>query len=167
MNIEIEPFNSELFQEIIPLAQECWDECSDIKKDTCAYHGQRGLKISPNYNRYVFLRDHDALVVMTLRDKEKTLRGYAALITYGSLHLEEELCGNIDSFYVQPAYRRCMPRFMSYIEDETRARNVSILGWPVSLAGKMKEILERRGYIADDVIMELKLKDIKEITSCA
>lgn len=32
--------------------------------------------------------------------------------------------------------------------------------------GKLFEILKKRGYIADDVVMELKLKDIQENKSC-
>lgn len=167
MKIAIEPFTNKLVAEILPLGQECWDECSEIKKDTCAYHGQRGLPIDPNIEQYLLLAANGALVTMTLRSDEGALRGYAMLILYHSLHLKNELCGSVDTFYVQVAHRQSMPRFMSRIEDEFKSRGVSIVGWPVTMAGKLYEILKRRGYIADDVVMELKLQDLPGDESCA
>ncbi|RQS63836.1 hypothetical protein [Burkholderia sp. Bp8984] len=167
MKIAIESLTLELAEEITPLGQQSWDECSEIKKDTCAYHGQRGLAIDPNIDQYLYLATRNCLIVMTLRNDDGALCGYALLILYYSLHLKNELCGNVDTFYVQLEHRRFMPRFMSRIEDELRARGVSIIGWPVTATGKLYEILKRRGYIADDVVMELKLKDIQEDKSCA
>jgi len=168
MKIAIENFTRELSEEIVPLGQQSWDECSEIKKDTCAFHGQRGLAIDPDIDQYLYLADHDSLVAMTLRDDAGALCGYALLILYKSLHLKTELCGNVDTFYVQPDYRRSMPRFISEIEATFRDIGISIIGWPVTMAGKMYEILKRRGYIADDVVMELKLKDLPGSgTSCA
>jgi hypothetical protein len=164
-SIVVEPFTMELAAELIPLGQQAWDECSEIKKDTCAYHGQRGLPIDPNVEQYMRLSDSGALLAMTLRS-EGVLHGYAMLIMYRSLHLRNELCGNVDTFYIQPDYRRFMPRFMSMVEDEFRSRNVSIVGWPVTITGKLFDILKKRGYIADDVIMELKLKDLPRGKSC-
>jgi hypothetical protein len=160
MRIAIERFTRELSVDIIPIGQESWDECSEIKQDTCAYHGQRGLQIDPDIDQYLYLQEHDSLIAMTLRDDTGVLHGYALMILYRSLHLKTELCGNVDTFFVQPAYRKSMPRFMSEIEDAFRERGVSIIGWPVTMTGKLFEILKRRGYIADDVVMELKLKDL-------
>lgn len=162
MKIAIEPFTRELADEIVPLGQQSWDECSEIKKDTCAYHGQRGLPIDPDIDQFLHLARHDSLIAMTLRDDEHVLRGYALLILYRSLHLKTEMCGNVDTFYVQPDFRSSMPRLMSQIEGALRERGVSIIGWPVTRTGKLYEILQRRGYIADDVVMELKLKDLKK-----
>lgn len=162
MKIAIESFTRELADEIVPLGQQSWDECSEIKKDTCAYHGQRGLEIDPDIDQYLYLAQHDSLSAMTLRDDDGVLHGYSLAIIYRSLHLKAELCGNVDTFYVQPDFRRSMPRFMSEIENALRERGVSIIGWPVSMTGKLYEILQRRGYHADDVVMELKIKDLQE-----
>lgn len=161
-NVAIEPFTRELSEEILPLGQQSWNECSEIKKDTCAYHGQRGLPVDPDIDHYLYLYEHNSLIAMTLRDNENILRGYALLILYKSLHLKTELCGNIDTFYIQPDYRLSMPRLIAKVENELRNRDVSIIGWPVTMTGKMYEILKHRGYIADDVVMELKLKNIKD-----
>lgn len=167
MKIAIEPFTRELADEITPLGQQAWDECSEIKKDTCAYHGQRGLAIDPNIDQYLYLATGKSLIAMTLRGEDGVLHGYALMILYYSLHLKKELCGNVDTFYVQPEHRRFMPRFMSSIEDEFRSRGVSIIAWPVTLTGRLYEILKNRGYIADDVVMELKLKDLPRGEKCA
>lgn len=167
MKIAIEPFTRELSDEIIPLGQQSWDECSEIKKDTCAYHGQRGLQIEPDIDQYLYLADHNSLIAMTLRDEDGVMRGYALAILYQSLHLKNELCGNVDTFFVQPEYRLSMWRFMSKIENALRERGVSIVGWPVTRAGNLYEILQRRGYIADDVVMELKLRDLPGDKKCA
>jgi len=166
MKIAIETLTLELAAEITPLGQECWDECSEIKKDTCAYHGQRGLPIDPNNEQYLAMQANGCLSVLTLRDEEGALQGYSLLITYYSLRLCKELCGNVDTFYVRPAFRQYMPRFMSAVEETLRSRGVSIIGWPVTMSGKLFQILQKRGYIADDVIMELKIKDLPGSESC-
>jgi hypothetical protein len=158
MNVAIEPFTYQLAAEIVPLGQQSWDECSEIKQDTCAYHGQRGLAIDPDIDQFVFLAEHGSLLAMTLR-AEHALHGYALVVLYRSLHLRAERCANVDTFYVQPEHRAAMPRFMTSLEDALRERGISIIGWPVSLAGNLYRILARRGYIADDVVMELKLKE--------
>jgi hypothetical protein len=167
MKIAVEPFTLELAAEITPLGQECWDECSEIKKDTCAYHGQRGLAIDPNNEQYLTIQSNSQLIALTLRDDSNVLQGYALLIIYYSMHLRKELCGNVDTFYVRPDYRNSMPRFMSAVENALRTCGVSIVGWPVTASGKLFEILKKRGYIADDVVMELKLKDLPGEESCA
>jgi hypothetical protein len=164
--IAMERFTHDLANEILPLGQQSWDECSEIKQDTCAYHGQRGLAIDPDIEQFLYLAEHDSLLALTLRD-EGVLRGYALVILYKSLHLKTELCANVDTFYIQPQRRLMMPRFISNLEDILRERGVSIIGWPVTMAGKMYPILQRRGYIADDVVMELKLKNIHKEASCA
>lgn len=166
MKIAVEPFTLELAAEITPLGQECWDECSEIKKDTCAFHGQRGLPIDPNNEQYLAMQANNCLIATTLRDDEGVLRGYALLILYYSMHLRKELCGNVDTFYVQPAHRSSMPRFMSNVEELFHSRGVSVVGWPVTMSGKLFKILKKRGYIADDVVMELKLKDLPGEASC-
>ena len=160
--IAVESFTRDLANEIVPLGQQSWDECSEIKQDTCAYHGQRGLAIDPDIDQYLYLAENNSLIAMTLRDDDNILRGYALLILYKSLHLKTELCGNVDTFYVQPDFRCSMSRFISEIEKVLTNRGISIIGWPVTMTGKMFEILKRRGYIADDVVMELKIKDIKK-----
>lgn len=162
MKISVEPFDAELAIEILPLGQESWDECSEVKKDTCAYHGQRGLPIDPDMAQYFHLAEQRALVAATLRDEDGTLRGYSLAILYRSLHLRTELCGNIDTFYVQRTYRHAMPIFMTQVEATLRELGISIIAWPVTRAGNLYKILQRRGYIADDVVMELKLKNLQE-----
>lgn len=162
MKISVEPFTRELAAEIFPLAQQSWDECSVVKKNTCAYHGQRGLPIDPDIERYLFLEEQRSLVATTLRNEEGLLCGYSLAILYRSLHLKTQLCGNIDTFYVQASSRRAMVGFMTKIEAHLRELGIGIIAWPVTRTGNLFKILQRRGYSADDVVMELKLKDLLE-----
>lgn len=161
MKIGVEPFNAALIAEILPLGQQSWDECSEVKRDTCAFHGQRGLPLDPYLDMYLRLADQGMLISSTLRDEAGILRGYSLAILYRSLHLQTIKCGNIDTFYVEPSYRNSMPGFMSHIEATLRDAGVSIIAWPVTRAGNLYKILQHRGYIADDVVMELKLKDLE------
>jgi hypothetical protein len=162
MKIVIEPASIELAKEVVPLAQKSWDECSEVKKDSCAFHGQRGFPVDPNLDRYFALGNQGSLIVMTLRDDDGVLRGFASMILYRSLHVKEIFCGNVDTFYVEPDYLKSVFHFMDRVEGTFIEHGVSIIGWPVPKEGRMREILQRRGYIADDVLMELKIKDVKK-----
>lgn len=162
MKIAVESFDAALAIEILPLAQQSWDECSEVKQATCAYHGQRGLAIDPNMQQYFMMAAQKALVAMTLRDDEGLLRGYSLAILYKSLHMQTVLCGNIDSFYVQPSARHAMPSFMTQVEVTLRNLGIGIIAWPVTRTGNLYKILQRRGYVADDVVMELKLEDLQQ-----
>jgi hypothetical protein len=70
MKISVEKLTPELFAEMLPLGQESWDECSEIKKDTCSFHGERGFKIEPNEAQYLQFAENDALLAFVLRDDE-------------------------------------------------------------------------------------------------
>src|SRR6188508_1752583 len=53
MRIQREVLTEELFAEIMPLGQKSWDECSEIKGETCSFHGERGFQIQPDKDRYL------------------------------------------------------------------------------------------------------------------
>lgn len=163
IRIESEPFTQELADEISPLGQESWDECSEIKKDTCSFHGQRGFQIQPDIPQYLLLADSDGLLAMTLRDKGE-LVGYSLSIFYRSLHHAPIRCVNVDTFFIRPGYRAYMRRFIQAMETRFRDREIVQVGWPLSAKGKLFSILQLLGYAADDVIME---KRIAEAPQCA
>ena len=158
LKIQTEVLTYDMFMdEILPLGQKCWDECSEIKGETCSFHGERGFVIQPDVKRYLELAEQDSLLTMTARDDDGVLRGYALCIYYMSLHHAPVICANVDSFYVEPEFRACMRRFISKIESEFSDRGVVIVGWATSPAGKMYDILKLLGYAPDDVIMEKRL----------
>lgn len=157
MKIQKETLTKELFAEIMPLGQKSWDECSEIKGETCSFHGERGFVIQPNENRYLEMEAADSLLAMTLRDDAGVLCGYALCIYYRSLHHAPVQCANVDTFYIEPEHRACIRRFIAMIEQEFVAGGIVVVGWPTSPGGKLFPILKLLGYAPDDVVMEKRL----------
>lgn len=158
MKIAKEHLTQELFdKEILPLGQKSWDECSEIKKDSCSFHGERGFVIQPDSAQYLNLANQDSLIVMTLRDSDDVLQGYSISILYQSLHHAPVRCANVDTFYLEPLYRCYTRSFISSLEQEFEQREIVVVGWPVSPSGGLFKILKRLGYAPDDVVMEKRI----------
>lgn len=155
--IQREILTEALFDEIMPLGQKCWDECSEIKGETCSFHGERGFKIQPDIPQYLLLEANGGLLAMTLRDESGTLKGFSLSVLYRSLHHAPVPCANVDTFYIEPEYRACIRRMVSMMEQEFTDRGVVVIGWPISPGGKMFPILKLLGYAPDDVVMERRL----------
>lgn len=155
--IGIEPLTNELFDELMPMGQKLWDECSEIKKDTCSFHGERGLKIQPNRAVYLAFQANKQLSVFVMRDGLGVALGFAFCIFYNSLHHEIVPCANVDLFYIEPEHRSAIRRLIKTLEDEFRQRGVVVVGWPISPMGKLYEILKTLGYAPDDVVMEKRI----------
>lgn len=161
MTIACEDFTQKLADEIVPLGQKSWDECSEIKKDTCSFHGERGFVLQPDIAQYMTLAGSGALIAMTLRDEQKTLRGYALIIFYRSLHHAPVRCANVDTFYIEPDCRTYMRSFIAAMEEQFHFRGIVVVGWPVSPDGKLFGILQKLGYAPDDVVMEKRFAEFK------
>jgi len=157
LKIQKEPLTSAVLSEIRPLGQKSWDECSEIKGETCSFHGERGFIIRPDEDRYLELEAANSLLAMTLRDADGVMRGYALCIYYRSLHHAPVVCANVDTFYIEPEYRNCIRRFIAEIEREFLLKGVVVVGWPVSPSGKLFPILKHLGYAPDDVVMEKRI----------
>lgn len=162
MRIAVEPFTQELFAEILPLAQKSWDECSEIKSETCVFHGERGFKIEPDVDQYLVLQAANSLIALTMRDKEGVMVGYCLGILYRSLHHRPIACGNVDSFYIEPECRAYVRSFIARMEKELNDRSVTVIGWPTTASGTLCAVLKSLGYLADDVVMEKKLISLSE-----
>jgi len=157
MKISVEKLTPELFAEMLPLGQESWDECSEIKKDTCSFHGERGFKIEPNEAQYLQFAENDALLAFVLRDDEDVLQGYALALFYYSLHHSPVFCANVSTFYLRPAVRGAIRNFIAAMEEQFEDRGVVVVGWPVSPSGGLFGILKVLGYAPDDVVMEKRI----------
>ena len=157
VKIQREVLTQKLVAEIEPLGQKSWDECSEIKGETCSFHGERGFVIQPAWDRYMEMEAADSLLAMTLRDDDGVLCGFALCIYYRSLHHAPVQCANVDTFYIEPEHRACIKRFIASIEQEFTERGVVVVGWPTTPSGKMFPILKLLGYAPDDVVMEKRL----------
>jgi len=157
LTIGIEPLTPELFDELLPLGQESWDECSEIKHDTCSFHGERGFKIQPDKGRYVFLGQNDHLIAWVLRDADGVAQGYSFAVVHQSLHHAPVKCANVDTFYLRPAARARLRSFIASMEEEFERRGIVVVAWPVTPKGALFGILQKIGYAPDDVVMEKRI----------
>src|SRR5262249_35281533 len=133
MKIAKEPLTPELLAEITPLAQKCWDESTQIKGESCAYHDERDFLIEPDGDQYLTLASVAALTVITLRNEGK-LEGYLVGILYRSLHHRKILCGLGDSMYLEPQHRFAYAASVAQMfESEMRAKGAGIIGWPANM----------------------------------
>lgn len=154
--IGIEPMTRALIEELRPLWQRCWDECSEIKGTTCAFHGERGFLIEPDIEQYLLLGSQNSLPVVTLR-VDGVLHGYAIGILYRALHHRPVIVGNVDSCYLDPQYRSYIRSVIKALENEFESHEVVIIGWPTSPDGHLYSVLKALGYIPDDIVMEKRL----------
>lgn len=153
--ISVEPNTFDLTQ-LRDLWQSCWDECSLIKAETCAFHGQRGFVIQPDLDQYERLSKEGGLVIVTAR-QEGRLCGFALGIMYRALHHRLATCGNVDSCYIEPGFRSHIRSMIKKIEDEFTSRGADIIAWPTSPDGSLYSLLKSLGYAPDDVVMEKKI----------
>jgi len=156
VTIQTERFNAQIFDELLPLIHKEWNECSVIKAETCAFHGDRDFRIEPDIEAYQKLADAGSLILVTLRD-EGVLCGYVEGFLYSALHHKKALCGIGDSLYIEPGYRTYIRGLISRFESEMKALKVEILGWPTHINGPLYELLKARGFVGDDIVMEKRL----------
>lgn len=156
VSIEVEPFTAQLAEEIRPLGQQCWDESTRMKGETCAFHGARDFVIEPDIEQYDILNRNSLLLILTLRDSG-VLRGYTIGILYRSLHHRGIIVGGGDSFYIDPDYRSYTAIMVDKFESELKSKGAIIIGWPTHTHGPLYAVLKAKGYVGDDVVMEKKL----------
>lgn len=156
LKIEIEPFTPEIFAEIRPLAQKCWEESTDFKAESCAFYGERDFQIEPDFDTYTRLSNSQLLTVITLRAQEQ-LVGYLTGFMHKALHHKHIQCAVVDSVYIEPRYRTYGPVVAERFEKDMRSKGVQIISWPVHTNGPIYQVLKARGYVGDDVVMEKRL----------
>jgi hypothetical protein len=151
--IQKESFSDALCQEILPLAQKCWDEGTALKGETCAYHGQRAIVIEPDFALYGRLAEAGTLVLVTARYSTK-LVGYIVGYLYQSPHHKKMLVANGDSIYIEPEYRGHAASMIEVFLADLKARGALTIGWPVSQTGPVYDLLRALGFVGDEIIME-------------
>jgi len=163
VSIEKEPFTEALFAQMLPLARKCWHESTEAKGTSCAFYGERDFEIMPNLEKFLELHKAGAMLVITVRDGG-TLVGYVEGFTYRSLHHKDILGGIGDVMYLEPPYRTYAAVLVARFEEEMTALGAAIIGWPTTAHGPVYRILEARGFVGDDIVME---KRLNKDTSCA
>lgn len=153
VTIQRQEYSDALGQEILPLAQKCWDEGTLLKGESCAYHEFRNVKIEPDFSVYRALSAKGSLIVFTVRDNE-VLVGYATAFLYNSPHHCKILTANGDSIYVEPEYRAHASLLMERMINEVKSKGAATMNWMVSPDGPMFEVLSSFGFVGDEIVME-------------
>jgi len=156
VTIEKESYTRALLDEILPLGRKCWSESTVDKADSCAYYGERDFAIEPDIEQYERIASMGMMAILTLRE-ERVLKGYIVAFTHQALHHKGILCAVIDTIFVEPDYRAYTAVLTERLEKELQALGVHMIGWPTHVRGPVHEILEARGYVADDIVMEKRL----------
>lgn len=155
-SIGIEILDRALFDEIVPLAQKCWEESTLEKDKACSYYGQRNFKIEPDYGVYRTLELTGKLLVIALRDGAR-LAGYVIGVTYQSMHHCKIMAALGDNIYIEPEFRSYAPVLVKQFEEQLRQRGAETVGWPVNPESYTCTFLKSVGYVADEVVMEKRL----------
>lgn len=156
VTINKEKFGDALYQELLPLAQKCWEESTELKAETCAFYGERDFQIDPDLDQYRKLDESGALVIITVRDGTE-IKGYVSGFTYRAIHHKKIIGAIGDTIYVDPEYRSYAGVLIDKFLDEMRERKVQIVGWPVTPDGYVYQLLKGRKFVGDDIVMELRL----------
>lgn len=154
--LQEEAFSAELFEQLRPLAQRCWDEETEAKASSCAFETARDFPIEPDMEAYQLHAERGALVLLTLRAGGQ-LVGYAVGLTYRSPHHKALIAAFGDSIYIEPAFRSYFPVLAERLERGLAERGAVIIGWPVTQDSPLFHALVSRGYRGDDIVMEKKL----------
>lgn len=162
--IQLESLTQALFDEIVPLGRKCWAENTIAKADTCAWYGERDFEITPDLEQYEALHRAGILVIITLREASR-LVGYVTGVCHRALHHRAVISAQNDSFYVEPDFRAYSPLLVEAYEKEMVRRGAQALNWLVHTEGPVYALLKARGYVADESMMEKRVRP--EMKRCA
>lgn len=102
--------------EMWPLLQRHWDEIALDKDD---------VPLDPDWDLYRTLESMGQLLIVTLR-AQGVMVGYAVMFIRTEAHYRSTLCGRMDVFWIDPAYRGRMGgvRLFRAVEKELARRGV-------------------------------------------
>jgi hypothetical protein len=149
VSIQRERYSDALCAELLPLLKDNWVR-------TESYIGE--LEIDPAFEKYKKLDEMDMVTCFTARSGG-VLVGYVIYFTNFSLHHKTVKTGHGDMIYVREArgLGTVVFRLLDAAETDLRARGVVYMGWFVHKDGKLHQILKKRGYKEDELVMEKKL----------
>jgi hypothetical protein len=149
ITIQRERYSEALCQELLPLLKDNWVR-------TESYIGE--LDVDPAWDKYQRLDALDMVVCFTAR-LAGLLVGYVIYFTNFSLHHRTVKTAHGDMIYVKDmtGLGRVVFALLTAAEEDLRARSVMYIGWFVHQDSVIRRILESRGYVADELVMEKKL----------
>jgi hypothetical protein len=149
ITIQRERYCDAFAAELLPLLKDNWVR-------TESYIGE--LEIDPAFEKYKKLDELDMVTCFTAR-REGLLVGYVIYFTNLSLHHRTVRTGHGDMIYVreEPGLGRVVFDLLDAAEADLRGRGALYIGWFVRQGGKLHQLLKRRGYAEDELVMEKRL----------
>ena len=89
-------FIKDVLHEIKPLLEHHWKEVAWYQDD---------IKLCPDYDKYLTMEEHNALLCVTVRNKEGTLIGYNINFLQYHPHYCEHIYAINDIIFILPKYR--------------------------------------------------------------
>jgi GNAT superfamily N-acetyltransferase len=135
---------------------EAIDELSELVKlhyEEVALH-KENVPLAPMWERYSHLEAADAFVLYTARMDGKLI-GYSAFFINRHMHYGDTVMAHNDVIFMHPDHRRGVAgiKLIKFCEQQLRDSGVVKITWHVKTNKDWKKILERMGYVAEDIIM--------------
>jgi hypothetical protein len=138
VNFAEEKITQDLLNEAMPLLDAHWEECA------C---WQSSIPLSVDNARYIKASESGLMRCYTMR-KDGKLMGYSVQIAAPHLHYKADVFSANDVIFFDKSERQGMAaiRFMKYVEEQERARGVSVMTYHVKSFHDYPAIFERLGY---------------------
>ena len=156
IKIELEPFSRELFSQLVPFGQKCWDESSIAKGGKCAYYGERNFICEPDVDQYERIANMGNMAIFTVRNAG-ALVGFVIGFTYQCLHHRPIIGAIGDIIYIEPEFRSYTPILVEKFAKRMKEMGAQTIGWPATEGGPVYQVLKALGFVGDDVVMEKRL----------
>jgi len=112
------------------------------------------VKLNPNWNEYDRREKSGKFVYLTARDDGK-LVGYSAWFVDYHIHYADLKVAMNDVIFLKKEYRQGMAgiKLIKYSEKIVKELNVNKIAWHIKESNDFRPILQRMGYIEEDIIV--------------
>lgn len=146
--IAIEPFTTELYEEVLPLLQAHW-------REVALYQDRIQLEVDVAF--YLKLQALGSLTCFTVRD-EGRLVGYCVFMSAHHPHYASLFVVRNDVIYMDPEYRGMesmrLIRFCErHFKGSVPPRTQMMMTWHAKLSNHFKDLLEHLGYTVNEVLL--------------
>ena len=138
--IEQEDFSDAFYEEVYPLFEKHWEEIASDKDK---------IPLSPDYDKYYLLQDHELLKIVTCREESThELVGYTFSILSTHLHYKETMVAENDLIFVLPEHRHGWLGYRLIKETEKILKQAGcvVLQMRVKTTNDFGKVVERLGY---------------------
>jgi hypothetical protein len=149
ITVQRERYSEALCQELLPLLKDNWVRTESLIG---------AEPMDPAWDKYQKLDEMDLVECITAR-RNGELVGYIIYFLSLNMHHKTVRSAHGDLLYVKrdPGLGRVVFALIDAAEMSMRARGIKYVGWFVQKGSRVRKILESRGYIDDEIVMEKKL----------